>query len=149
MKEMPVDQIVALTQIPEQQVIRILREDQFKKGMSEIKKKVVKETFRDKVPILKEIVELSLSAIRDTLKELDTDEGRRALIQGTRDLQALSKVATDLNTLLRLELGESTANVVSISHSYQETRVAIQELQKMDPVFEYPEIPTPEKDNEF
>jgi hypothetical protein len=141
LRGMQVDQIVALTGIDDKSVRKIAANEDFKDGVKKIHNDITKEALESKVPILKEIVGISLTAIKEKLLELKDPEIRDKMIGSARDLAALGKLATDLNTLLRLELGQSTQNVESVSHSYQETRIILQELKKKDPVFDYPELP--------
>lgn len=107
--------------------------------------KYAADVFAAKVPKIQEIISLSLESIHQTLKDIATNEDvRREMIKRASDVGALVKAVTDLNTLLRLELGKSTQNVEVHNHSYQKTREAIQELKKVDPVFDYPELPEPD-----
>jgi hypothetical protein len=139
---MSVNQMIAQFEIPERTIIRIMAEDEFKKGMKRVEAEVVRETLKDKLASLEEVASLSLSQIIETLKEIkENPEYKALMITGVRDLAALGKLATDMNTLLRLELGKSTQNVSTVSRNYQETRVVLQDLKKKDPVFEYPELP--------
>lgn len=102
------------------------------------------ELFKDKVPALKKIVEDSLAALGEALAELRDPEIRAKILCDAKSMKALAGVVADMNGLLRLELGQSTENVQQVSYSYQQIRVGLQELAKMDPVFEYPKLPEPD-----
>jgi hypothetical protein len=102
-----------------------------------------RENLKNKIPLIKDIVGMGLEAIKETLKTLQNPEVRANMLAKVSDVAALTKVITDLNTLLRLEQGQSTENISTVTRSYQETRMVLQELKKKDPVFDYPELPEP------
>lgn len=115
----------------------------------EIADEISVEIYEKKIPTMQEIINLSLHSINQTIKEMAADESLRKVMLGSmKDVALLTKVVSDLNTLVRLELGQSTQNVEvhQHTHTYQETREAIQELKKIDPVFDYPELPPPKED---
>jgi hypothetical protein len=141
-----VNEIIALTEIDERTVRRITKQEVFADGVQEIKQKITKEAFKGKVPVIKDIISRSLTAIQETLMTFENEDVRKEMLSRPADIQALTKVVSDLNNLLRLELGESTQNIAIKSNSYQETRVVLQELRKIDPVFDYPELPAPPKE---
>lgn len=134
-----VNQIIAVTDLPDHVVRKILRDKRTKECITKVQDKITQAAFKHKVPMLKDIVDMSLTAIKESLEELKDPERRKEMLSRTGDLSALAKLATDLNALLRLELGQSTQNVETVSHSYQETKIILQELKKKDPVFEYPD----------
>ncbi len=138
-KGFTISQIIAKTEFPDYVVRKILRDNRTKACIDKVQDKITQEAFRHKVPMLKEIVSMSLTAIKETLEDLKDPEVRKEMLSRPSDLAALSKIATDLNALLRLELGQSTQNVETISHNYQETKIILQDLKKKDPVFDYPD----------
>lgn len=104
----------------------------------EINRDIIRATWEKKTPIMRDVVGMGLDLLRETLAEMTLDSGlRRDMLGGMRDIQALSKVIADLNLLLRLEEGKSTQNV-AVNRSFQDTRHALQNLAKVDPVFSYP-----------
>ena len=134
------EEIVQFTKFKDHVVKRIMEDET-------IAAELAWENYKKKIPTIKEIVGLGLSQLRDTMKEIAADpELRRQLLSTAKDIGTFAKVVTDLNTLLRLELGESTQNVSSISRNFQETRVVLQELKKKDPIFDYPELAEPVKE---
>lgn len=142
LKGFTVDEIVAKHDIPTQQVVRILAQDEFKKGMKRVEEKVTEETLKDKLPLLKKITGDALSVLSGLIEKLQDDENyRMMMITNVRDLKALGDVATQVNGLLRLEKGQSTENIAIQQNSYQETKVLIDDLRKVDPVFEWPQLP--------
>lgn len=102
-------------------------------------RRVTKEILQDKIPILKEIAELSLVAVRDKLLELSDPEKNAEMLKTMRDIKDLSNIAQGLNEMLRLELGQSTQNVaVNAQMSLEQTITIFKELANKDRVFEYP-----------
>jgi hypothetical protein len=105
-----------------------------------------RQIYSEKVPTIKSIINLSLNAINETLKDITIDkELRKQMLSKASDIGALVKAVDSLNLLLRLELDQSTKNV-AVVHNYQDTRKALQDIAKVDPVFSYPELPEPSKD---
>jgi len=131
------DQICVLTQIEQSRVGRILEEE-------EVNKAIIRDQWEQKVPVMRDIIGMGLNGIKETLKEMADPEVRKAMIRGIPDLAALTKIVEQLNMLLRLEEGKSTQNIAT-QHTYHETRVALQELSKIDPVFEYTKALPPVK----
>lgn len=111
-----------------------------------IKQEVKNEIFRDKVPLLKDIVNLSLNSVKEFLTELaQTPERLHAL--SLIEVKNLASIGVDLNEMLRLEMGQSTQNIEVVQYSYNETKVMLEDLKKIDPVFEYPELDDVEEAN--
>lgn len=107
--------------------------------------------FDEKMPTMQNIISLSLKTLNRSLQEIsESDEMRSLMVRNMKDLVALKDLVKDLQTLTRLELGQSTQNIEQHvhAHTYQETREIIQDLQKKDPVFTYPELPAPPEDKE-
>jgi len=103
-----------------------------------------RKAFSEKVPLLQEIIGLSLNALHRTLKEMENDdELRKKMISKASDILTLVKATEGINTLLRLDLNQSTANVATrIEHNVRlsETKAVLDNMSKLDPVFSYPEI---------
>lgn len=100
---------------------------------------VKEEVLKDKVPILKEIVGTSLTAVQEYLVELGANKERLHSLS-VSEMKGLADVAKSLNELLRLELGQSTQNVQVVQYSFNEAKVMLEDLRKIDPVFEYPAL---------
>lgn len=114
----------------------------------EVNKTIIKRQWDEKVPIMRDIVGMGLNGIKECLKEMADPARRQEMIRHVADLKALTGIVESLNMLLRLEDGKSTQNV-AVNRNYQETRVVLQDLSKVDPVFSYPQIPEKlEGDNE-
>jgi len=141
LKGMDCTEISAATGLQYEVVKKICNNETVKQEVRSIHKGIAERTYEDKVPLLKEIVDLSLNAVKDKLLQLRDPEVATLMIKDARDLAAIGKLATDLNSLLRLELGKSTHNIETVSHNYQETKIILQQLKNKDPVFDYPELP--------
>jgi len=124
-------QIVALTDLPHATARQIMMEEDHTRSL-------VKQQWDNKIPIMRDVITMGLNGLRETLKELEEPDVRRGMLKSAQDLVALTKVVESLNMLLRLEEGKSTANVAtSHTHTFQKTREVLQELSKVDPIFEY------------
>lgn len=129
------EQIAAVTLYPPIEVRRIIEDDLEAQ-------KYAKSNFDQQLPVMKDIVGMGLKAIQDALKELLIDpELRRRALGRICDVKDLTKIVVELNSLIRLDQGQSTQNIAVSRNNYQETRVILQELKKIDPVFSYPELP--------
>lgn len=135
------DEIIARSNYPEAFVDKVLRANKCKIEIDNTIKQVTKEVFKQKIPTLKNIVGTTLNILNECLQELSDPERRKEMVQSVSDLKHLSSIITDLNNLIRLELGQSTENIEVKQIGYQETRIILQELSKIDPVFEYPKLP--------
>lgn len=130
-------QIAMQTGITPMEVRRIYNDES-------IVKAAALKAYNEKIPVIRETVGLGLDAIRTALKDMMLDpEYREKHLGRLTDIRMLTTIIADLNNILRLEEDKSTANVASAitKRSYQETREAIQELKKKDPVFDYPKLP--------
>lgn len=128
--------IANVTDYPPIEIKRICEDEQIAQARA-------KENYLQKIPIMKEIIGMGLEGIREFLKELILDpEKRTEAIKTVAQANTLKSLITDLEMLVRLEEGKSTANLaVNQNHSFQQTREAIQQLRKIDPVFDYPQLP--------
>lgn len=104
-----------------------------------LKQEIKEEVLSEKVPALKKIVGLSLQVVQEYLTNLAVDKIKQSALT-VKEVRDISGIAKDLNELLRLELGQSTQNVEVVQYSYQQTQVVLEDLRKIDPVFEYPEL---------
>lgn len=131
------EQIINKLKLDTHVVRRILEDD-------EIKDKYAKTLFDKKVPTIQQIIGSSLSVINHVMVNLVNDEYYRdTMVKNLNDVKMLKDLVKDLNILLRLEFNQSTQNVAVSGggQKYEQTRVAIQELKKIDQVFEYPDLP--------
>ena len=129
-------QIAIQTQITPMEVRRIYNDEA-------IAKAAALKAYNEMIPVIRETVGLGLDAIREGLKEMTLDpEFRAKHLSRLSDFNMLTSIIEKLNGILRLEEDKSTVNVASniTRRSYQETRQAIQELKKVDPVFDYPKL---------
>jgi hypothetical protein len=126
------EQSAEIVQIAPMRVRRILEEE-------EINCAIIKKQWDEKVPLMRDIIGMGLNGIKETLKEMVDPGVRKQMIRHVADLKALTGIVESLNLLLRLEEGKSTQNV-AVNRSYQDTRVVLQDLAKVDPVFSYPQI---------
>lgn len=122
--------ICAVTDIEDFTVRRILEDEESNKSL-------IRKHWEEKIPTIRDIIGLGLNGIKECLTELQDPDIRRVMIKEAKDLAALTKVVTDLNMLLRLEENKSTQNVAVNRTNYGETRVVLQNLAKVDPVFQY------------
>ncbi len=130
--------IAIATDYPAIEIKRICEDENIAKARAQ-------ENYLQKIPMMKEIIGMGLEGIREFLKELILDgDKRREAIKTVAQANTLKSLITDLEMLVRLEEGKTTANI-AVAHgdinTYQKTREAIQELKKVDKVFDYPELP--------
>ncbi len=138
-KGLEMDAIVAIVGEDKHAVKRIIEDE-------ELADERAREEFERKIPTIQNIISLSLGAINNTLKDMTVDdELRKRMLGKVSDVSLLVKAVESLNTLLRLELGKSTQNI-AVKNSYQQTREVLQEIAKVDPVFDYPTLPEGNKE---
>lgn len=121
------------TDIPVNIVRSIINRAKLREKATQIKKEVLTETLHEKVPLLKEVVDLSLTAVRDWLQELVANEDRKEALSAA-EIAQVANIAKNLNEMMRLELGKATHRVEVNEYNFQETKVVLQQL-KEDPVF--------------
>lgn len=132
-----VEEIVKMTGIDNQRVAVIVKDES-------INNAVARQNFQNKVPLIKDIVGLGLDVMKDTLKALQDSKVRTRMIRRPSDLAALMSVINGLNIMLRLDQNQSTENTSTVNRTFQQTKVMLQELKTLDPVFgeTYPVEPT-------
>lgn len=130
--------IVAVAQVPGMEVRRILEDE-------EITKEIAVAGYEGQIDLMKDIIGMGLEALSQALKDIVTDgDVRRSVFKKVSDLAAMKNIVQDLSMLVRLQEDKSTENVhIHNTRSYEDTRLAIQQLKKSDPVFDYPELPPP------
>lgn len=126
------DQISIEVGVPIERVRKLLSSAQYYKVMTEQRKELTDFLLKEKVPMLKNIVTLSLASVQDYLMGLQDPVKKQALT--TKDIKDISGIAKDINELLRLELGQATQNVQVVQYTYEQTRIVLEDLRK-DPVF--------------
>lgn len=134
--------ISELTTLRPTQIRAIISTAKLRSRADVIQKEVSVEILAEKAPILKSIVGLNLSIIEEFLTKLHSDAEKKSNLTLT-DIKDLSTISKNTNEMLRLELGESTANVAHV-HTIQSTQVALDKLRTLDKVFDYPSLPAPE-----
>lgn len=121
----------------------VMRKAYLREHAKEQRQEIYKEVYKDKIPIVEDIVGLSLSSLKEYL--LNLQEHKELLFTlSPKDATSLAAMAIKLNEMLRLELGKSTQNVavqVETRHSLSLTVSALEKLKAIDPVFEYGDLP--------
>lgn len=74
------------------------------------KEKFLDEVIGQKIPVLKHIVGLSLHTVKSFLVDIASDPERIKLLT-VAEIKQLASISTELNQMLRLELGEPTQNI--------------------------------------
>lgn len=87
--------------------------------------------YSQKLPLAKSIVGKSLVEVDNFLTTFKPSN-----VQEAKDLV---KMATDMTTLLRLELGQSTQQIEIIHKTQKDITVILQELKEADPFMDYEE----------
>lgn len=91
-------------------VEEVVRKARLKEEVKVARAELVEKTYREKVPLLKEIVSLSLVSVRDWLLKLKSDPDRLHALE-SRDIRFIASIGGSLNDLLRLELGQPTERI--------------------------------------
>lgn len=133
-KGFALDKIASATQMNPLEVQRIVEE------RATYKRSLV-DNYKKKLPTLKEAIAIGIDGIRDRLEEMLKPTSRLETLKKISDVRNLVAIIKELNELVRLEQEQSTENIRAETRSYSTTRHVIQELQKMDPVFAYPDLP--------
>lgn len=123
-------------------VQEVVRKAQLREHAKEQRQELAIELYKEKIPLAEKVVGLSLKGLEEYLQNLLANP-EKLLAMTPKDVSSLAAIATRLNELLRLELGKSTQNIsVQVAqHSYEATIQALSKLRSIDPVFEYPELP--------
>ncbi len=87
------------------------------------------QIYSQKLPIAKSIVGKTLTQVDNFLTTFKPTTSQEA--------KDLVKMATDMTTLLRLELGESTSRVEIITKTHKDVTVILDELKANDPFMDY------------
>lgn len=127
-------------------VVSVLNKAKIREYANDAIQEFKEEVFKNKIPLIKDIIGLSLTNIKEFLVELSQNDEKKGELK-VRDIRELAEVAKSLNELMRLEQGESTINIgmnVTHQHNHTVTMEALGKLAAIDPVFEYPALPQPE-----
>lgn len=98
-----------------------------------IRQKVVEEVYEDKIPLMKDIVGISLSKLKQFISAVEIEN-----IETIQEAKALKDIACDLNSMLRLELGQSTENIAinaQAQYTIEHTQKLLADLRPKDPIF--------------
>lgn len=85
--------------------------------------------YAEKIPQIQSIVGLSLEKLGQFVSNFHPET--------IEDAKGLSKIATDMNTLLRLELGKTTQSIELIQRTEKDVTVLLEELKNNDPFVDY------------
>ncbi len=113
-------------------IVKVLKTEFVKEEAKRQRREYADEIYKEKTPLVKSIVALALdklNAFVETFNPLTID-----------DAKGLSKIATDMNTLLRLELGQSTSNAEIVIKTEKSVQTILGELAEADPFVDYVEI---------
>lgn len=142
-----IKQLSSLLQVSEKVVTHRVRSANLSKKADKMIQEIKEEVYGPKIPILKEIVDMTLEQVRDALVLLGQDQERKSKFS-PRDIRDLASVGRELNELMRLEMGQSTQNINKVTSSTQNVHVLLEDLRKIDPIFEYPETIEMKKEDE-
>lgn len=116
--------------IATKKVDRAIRRKDIKNHAKQIRTKITEELFKEKIPMMKNIVGVSLHGILNFLKDFEPstiDEAR-----------ALALVFKDIQMMLRLDMGQSTENIAvqhSGAYTIEQTQKLLVDLQTKDKIF--------------
>lgn len=127
-RDFPQDQIIAITNIPELEVRRIMEEEDYVRD-------VVVKNAAESVPLMKRIRSMGLEVLNSFMKDLMDPEVRSRLVNTVKDAVAVRSLISDMTMLIRLEEDKSTSNISMETHA---TKEIIHTLQNSDPIFAPP-----------
>lgn len=137
-----VRETVVEADITKRRLLSVIQQYRAQDAAKEIAREIKEETYRSKIPIIKNIIGLSLETILEFVSELRDDPVRKACLS-IGEVKSLAELASDLNGLVRLEEGKSTMNLgihAAVEHNHTVTLQALQKLKELDPIMDYPEI---------
>lgn len=116
--------------VASKKVSRAVNRKEVKTQAKEIRVKITEELFKDKIPMMKNIVGVSLHKTLAFLKDFEPCT--------IDDVRALALVFKDIQMMLRLDMGQSTENI-SVQHSgnytVEQTQKLLVDLQTKDKIF--------------
>lgn len=96
------------------------------------RKEYADRIYSEKLPLAKSIVGKSLTKLDQYLTTFSPSS-----IQDAKDL---SKIATEMTTLIRLELGQPTEQIGIMTQTQKNVTVIVEELKNNDPFVDYPAL---------
>lgn len=114
-------------------IAKAVKKQKLKEEAQKIRQNITEEVYKEKVPLMQDIVGLSLSKLKDWLMALQPED-----IESPKDAQSLANIASSIENLARLELGKSTVNVAIEAHAtytIEQTQQLIADWSKKDKVF--------------
>lgn len=116
----------------ERDVLKTIRKSNAETEAKKQKAEITEAIYAAKIPTAKEVVGYSLESLAEFVKTHKP--------QTWDDAQKLTKIATDMQMLLRLELGQSTQNIELVTRTQRDVTTIIQDLSNNDPFVDYPAI---------
>lgn len=113
-------------------VEEIIRKGRLREEAKVQRKEYADLIYGEKIPLAKAIVSLSLNELYSFMQTFKPTT--------IEDAKGLSKIATDLNNLLRLELGQSTQNIDIVTRTEKSIETITEELKANDPFGDYSEV---------
>ena len=112
-------------------IIHVVKKMNLQQLAKEQKKEITEEIYAEKIPLAKRVVGLSLEAAAIYLQDFQP--------KNIQEAQTCVTMATQINNLLRLELGKSTENVEILHRAERPLVTILESLQKNDPFVQYPQ----------
>ena len=138
MRGTPLPEIIKKTGLQSADLMNVIWYAKLREKASQIQEEVKREILSEKVPILKEITKMSLDCVKDWLIELQNPEVRAERLKSTRDIKDIANIATGLNEMLRLELGQEPQGLADTTKTaVMATEEVLEEMKAIDPVFDY------------
>lgn len=131
-----IHEIAHLHNLPLKQVRLIVSRAALGQQASRMRQEIMAEAMKAKLPLLREIVGLSLTTLRDFLENLVTDDDRKAALS-IKDAKDLASIAKEIHEMARLELGQSTQNIEVVQRVEKDINDIIDELRVKDPFMDY------------
>lgn len=119
--------------LPVPRVAKAVQKAKLKDEAKALRREIAEEVYKEKVPMMQDIVGLCLAKLKDFVSAIEPEE-----IETIQDAKALKDIACDLNTMLRLELGQSTDNIAinaQAQYTIEHTQKLLSDLRPKDPIF--------------
>lgn len=118
--------------VPYADVLDVLRRTHAKREARIQRREYADRIYEDKLQLAKGIIGKSLMKLNDYLDNF--------VPTTIEDAKGLTKIATDITGLLRLELGKPTQQVEVMHRTNKTMTVVLSELKAADPFMDYPEL---------
>lgn len=112
-------------------VFQIVKKALLRKEAKKQRRDYADKIYGEKIPLAKSIVGKSLTKLDNFLTAYTPTN--------IEDAKGLAKIATDVTTLLRLELGQATQQVEIMHKTQRDVNVILHELKDNDPFVDYPD----------